>query len=80
MFPFNDIAKCDRCVFVKVLFLYVCRKVLALLPFACGCPVWLNPKISSQGMHLQLLSNTPTPFIVNLHVVRVVLLSDCGSS
>lgn len=70
----NDIiAKCDRSVHLKH-FLYVSRKVFALLPFACGCPVWLYPVKCSRDIQLQMLSNPSFP------VAWVERHSYCGSS
>lgn len=45
------------CVCVFKAFLYVSIKVFALLPFACGCPVWLYPVKCSWEIQLQMLSN-----------------------
>lgn len=55
-------------------FQYVSRKVFVLLPFACGCPVWLYPVRCSREIQLQMLSNPSFP----VHHQAGVLLEWCG--
>lgn len=50
--------------------LCVSNSVFALLPFACGCPVWLIPTKCSRETHLQMLSNT---FFLSHHRARILL-------
>lgn len=52
--------KSDRSVPFEA-FLNVSRKVFALPPFACECPVWLYPVKCSQEKQLQMLSNPSFP-------------------